>query len=56
VGKCNWMGLRAPVGHGGALVALDRGLEAVGAADDGGQGLRRRSSEGLCSGEENAVD
>jgi hypothetical protein len=44
------------VGRGGALTALDRGSEAAWAADDGGQGLRRRSGEGLRSGRENVVD
>jgi hypothetical protein len=44
------------VGRGGALVALDRGLEAAGAADDGEQWRRRRFSEELRSGEEVAVD
>jgi hypothetical protein len=29
------MGLGAPVGRGGALIALDRGSEAAGVADDG---------------------
>jgi hypothetical protein len=38
------------VGRSGALTALDRGSEAAWAADDGGQGLRRRSGEGLRSG------
>jgi hypothetical protein len=44
------------VGCGGALVALDRGSEAVGAADDGEQWLRRCFGEELRSGKENAVD
>jgi hypothetical protein len=44
------------VGCGGALTALDRGLEVAWAADDGGQGLRWRSGEGLRSGRENVVD
>jgi hypothetical protein len=44
------------VGRGGALTALHRGLEAAWVADDGGQGLRRRSGEGLRSRRENAVD
>jgi hypothetical protein len=44
------------VGRDGALTALDRGSEAAWAADVGGQGLRRRSGEGLRSGRENAVD
>jgi hypothetical protein len=44
------------VGRGGALTALDRGSEAAWAADEGGQGLRRRSGEGLRSGRENAMD
>jgi hypothetical protein len=44
------------VGRGGALTTLDRGSEAAWAADDGGQGLRWRSGEGLRSGRENAVD
>jgi hypothetical protein len=39
------------VGDGGALTALE-GSEAAWAADDGGQGLRRRSSEGLRAGRE----
>jgi hypothetical protein len=43
------------VGRGGALVALDRGSEAVWAADDGGPRLWWRSGEGWCSGEEMAV-
>jgi hypothetical protein len=43
------------VGHGGALVAQDRGLEAMWAAIDGGQEWRRGSGEKLSSGEENAV-
>jgi hypothetical protein len=33
------------VGRSGALIALDRGSEAAGAADDGQQWLRRRSGE-----------
>jgi hypothetical protein len=33
------------VGHGGALVALDRGSEAAGAADDSEQWRRRRSGK-----------
>jgi hypothetical protein len=40
------------VGHGGALTALDQGSEAAWVADDGGQGLRRRSGEGLRAGRE----
>jgi hypothetical protein len=40
------------VGRGGVLTALDRGLEVAWAVDDGGQGLRWRSDEGLRSGEE----
>jgi hypothetical protein len=39
------MSLGAPVGHGGALVALDRGSEAAGSADDGEQWQRRRSGK-----------
>jgi hypothetical protein len=38
------------VGHGGALVTQDRGSEAMGATDDGGQWWRRRSGEGMSSG------
>jgi hypothetical protein len=38
------------VGHGGVLVAQDRGSEAMGVADDGGQWWRRRSGEGVSSG------
>jgi hypothetical protein len=38
------------VGHGGALVAQDRGSEAMGAADDGGQWWRQRTDEGVISG------
>jgi hypothetical protein len=34
------------VGCGGATGALNRGWEAVEAADDGGQELRRSSGEG----------
>jgi hypothetical protein len=44
------------VGHGGALVALDRGSEAAGAADNGEQWLRRRFGKELRSGEEVAVN
>jgi hypothetical protein len=44
------MGWRAPVGHFGALAALDWGSEAARVADDGGQWWRRRSSEGVSSG------
>jgi hypothetical protein len=44
------------VGHGGALVAQDRGSEAMWAAVDGGQEWRRGSGEKLSSGEENAVE
>jgi hypothetical protein len=44
------------VGHGGALIALDRGLEAVWVADDGDPSLCRRSGEGWCSGEEKVVE
>jgi hypothetical protein len=40
------------VDRGGALTTLDRGSEAAWAADDGGQGVRRRSSEGLRAGRE----
>jgi hypothetical protein len=43
------------VGHGGALVALDRGLEAAGAADDGEQWRRRRSGKARCQEREMAV-
>jgi hypothetical protein len=50
------MGLGALVSHGGALIALDQGSEAAGAADDGEQWRRRRSCEGLRSGEENFMD
>jgi hypothetical protein len=38
------------VGHGGALAALDWGLEAARVADDGGQWWRWRSGEGASSG------
>jgi hypothetical protein len=44
------------VGHGDALVALDRDSEVVWAAVDGGQEWRRESVERLSSGEENAVE
>jgi hypothetical protein len=44
------------VGRGGALIALDQGSEAAGAADDGKQWRRRKSNEGLHSGEENVMD
>jgi hypothetical protein len=44
------------VGHGGALTALDRGSEAVWAANDGDPRLWRRSGEGWCSGEEKVVE
>jgi hypothetical protein len=37
------------VGHGGASRALDRGLEAVWAVDDGEHRLRRRFGEELRS-------
>jgi hypothetical protein len=40
------------VGCGSALTALDQGSEVASAADDGGQGLRRRSGEGLRTGRE----
>jgi hypothetical protein len=43
------------VGRGGALIALDRGSEAAGAADNGGPRLWRRSDEGWCSGEEKVM-
>jgi hypothetical protein len=36
--------------------STDRGWEAAWAADNGDQGLRWRSGEGLRSGRENAVD
>jgi hypothetical protein len=44
------------VGHGGALVALDRGLKVAGAANNGEQLLRWHFGEELCSGEEVAVN
>jgi hypothetical protein len=44
-GKQNWTGGGVPVGHGGALVAMDRSSETMWAADDGGQWWRRRSGE-----------
>jgi hypothetical protein len=50
------MGLGAPVGRGGALIALDQGSEAAGAANDGEQWPLRRFGEGLRSGEENVMD
>jgi hypothetical protein len=43
------------VGHSGALVALDRGSEAVWAVDDDDSRLWWRSGEGWCSGEEKVV-
>jgi hypothetical protein len=49
-------GLGSPVGRGSAPTALDQGSEVAWAADDGSQGLRRRSGKGLRSGRENAVD
>jgi hypothetical protein len=39
------------VGHCGALAALDWGSEAARVANDDGQWGRRRSSEGVSSGE-----
>jgi hypothetical protein len=44
------------VGHDGALVTQDRGLEAVWAAVDGGQEWRRESGERLSSGGKVAVE
>jgi hypothetical protein len=41
--------------HGGALVALDQGSEAVWAADDCDPRLLRRYGEGWCPGEEKVV-
>jgi hypothetical protein len=38
------------VGHGGALVTLDRGSEVVWAAVDSGQEWRRKSGKGCGSG------
>jgi hypothetical protein len=43
------------VGHDDTLVALDQGLEAVWAADDGDPRLWQRSGEGWCSGEEKVM-
>jgi hypothetical protein len=43
--KLNWRGLGAPVGHCGALAIPDWGSKAARAADDGGQGRRRRTDE-----------
>jgi hypothetical protein len=44
------------VGHGGALGALDQGLEAVWVAVDCGRMLQRRSGEARWSGKEMAVE
>jgi hypothetical protein len=44
------------VGHEGAVRAWDRGWGAAVVDDDGGQGWRRDSGEGLSSGEEDVVD
>jgi hypothetical protein len=44
------------VGHSGALVAQDRGSEAVWAIVDGGQEWRRESGERLSSGGKVAVE
>jgi hypothetical protein len=44
------MGCRAPVGHCGALAALDWGSEGARVADDSGQWGRRRSGEEVSSG------
>jgi hypothetical protein len=43
-------------GDGDAICALDRGWEAVWAAVDGDQRVRRRSGEELRSGRGNAVE
>jgi hypothetical protein len=43
------------VSHYSALAALDWGLKAARAADDGGQWGRRRSGEGSSSGRGNAM-
>jgi hypothetical protein len=50
------MGWRALVGHGGALIAQDRGSEAMWAAVDGGQEWRRGFGERPSSGEKNALE
>jgi hypothetical protein len=44
------------MGRDGALGAVDRGWEAAWVAVDGGQRVRWRSGEELCSGRGNAVD
>jgi hypothetical protein len=43
------------MGRGRALTALNWGSKAAWAVDDGGQGLRRRSGEGLRARREKCV-